>query len=287
MPVYEHSPMFGRLVDAPAELIPLFAVLAVLHQRQSGKPLGTCVPTSYQISGALRHLGFEAEPVAACATVYRVTATFREVSDVGVWKRPPIVHPDGTTNGHMVVWASSFAQLVDATRCRTRSCWRRPMLTRLHANRDRELTDVTVSDRPADDTTADRKPINEGNGERSTRGPTTSVLKTTAHHPFWDVTTGAWIDAAELVVGESTLVGPDGQIQYVTAVRNFTGSEVMRDLTVDDIHTYCVATGETPVLVYNCGGEGPQDHVALGRDPRGSDLNVRAFADQVGALSRQ
>ncbi|MGX7673829.1 RHS repeat-associated core domain-containing protein [Plantactinospora sp. DSM 117369] len=81
-------------------------------------------------------------------------------------------------------------------------------VTVLHANRDRELTDVTVSDRPADDTAAGRKPINEGNGERSTRGPTTSVLKTTAHHPFWDVTTGAWIDAAELVVGESTLVGP-------------------------------------------------------------------------------
>lgn len=41
--------------------------------------------------------------------------------------------------------------------------------------------------------------------------------------------------------------------------------------------------GVTPVLVHNCGFEGPQDHVALGRDPRGSDLNVRAFAEQVQA----
>ncbi|MFC6019304.1 hypothetical protein ACFP2T_24245 [Plantactinospora solaniradicis] len=78
-------------------------------------PVGACVPTSYQISGALRHLGFEAEPVAACATLYRVTDTFSEVSEVGVWKRPPVVHPDGTTTGHMVVWTSSFARLVDAT----------------------------------------------------------------------------------------------------------------------------------------------------------------------------
>ena len=31
------------------------------------------------------------------------------------------------------------------------------------------------------------------------------------------------------------------------------------------------------------GFTGPQDHVALGRDPRGNDLNVRDFADQVGA----
>ncbi|GAB3816668.1 hypothetical protein [Micromonospora zhanjiangensis] len=115
MPVYECSPMFGRLVEAPVELVPLLAVLAVLHQAQSGMPVGTCVPTSYQISGALRLLGFEAEPVAACAKLYRVTDTFTEVSEVGVWKRPPVVHADGTTNGHMVVWTPSFAQLVDAT----------------------------------------------------------------------------------------------------------------------------------------------------------------------------
>lgn len=115
MPVYEMSPIFGFLVDAPVAMVPLYAVLAVLHQALSGKPVGSCVPTSHQISGALRHLGFTAEPMAACATVYRITATFAEVSEVGVWKRPPIVLPDGTTTGHMVVWTPSFAQLIDAT----------------------------------------------------------------------------------------------------------------------------------------------------------------------------
>ncbi|MEV0217823.1 hypothetical protein [Micromonospora sp. ALFpr18c] len=115
MPKFEYSPMFGRLVDAPVEMVPLLAVLAVLHQAQSGMPVGTCVPTSHQVSGALRHLGFEAEAVAAYASLYRVTDTFTEVSEVGVWKRPPVVHADGTTNGHMVVWTPSFAQLVDAT----------------------------------------------------------------------------------------------------------------------------------------------------------------------------
>ncbi|RGC68216.1 hypothetical protein C5N14_14955 [Micromonospora sp. MW-13] len=115
MPLFEYSPMFGRLVDAPVEMVPLLAVLAVLHQAQSGMPVGTCVPTSHQVSGALRHLGFEAEAVAACATLHRVTDTFTEVSEVGVWKQPPVVHPDGTTNGHMIVWTPSFAQLVDAT----------------------------------------------------------------------------------------------------------------------------------------------------------------------------
>jgi hypothetical protein len=74
--------------------------------------------------------------------------------------------------------------------------------------------------------------------DRSTRGPTEStVLKTTAHHPFWDATSSTWVDDAKLVPGESTLIGPDGQAQYVTAVRNHIGAEVMRDLTVDNIHT--------------------------------------------------
>ncbi|MEU8265499.1 hypothetical protein AB0C02_33515, partial [Micromonospora sp. NPDC048999] len=47
----------------------------------------------------------------------------------------------------------------------------------------------------------------------------------------------------------------DGQIRYVTAVRTFTGSKVMRDLTVDDIHTYYVIAGDRPVLVHNNDGD--------------------------------
>ncbi|MDY7089929.1 MAG: GH-E family nuclease, partial [Actinomycetota bacterium] len=123
-------------------------------------------------------------------------------------------------------------------------------VTLLHANRDRELTDVTVSTAPA----AAPRTEGEGKGGRSTRGPTESTLETTAHHPFWDATAGAWVDAAELTPGTSTLVGPDGQIQYVIAVHNFTGTEVMRDLTVATTHTYYVLAGTTPVLVHNCGG---------------------------------
>jgi RHS repeat-associated protein len=126
-------------------------------------------------------------------------------------------------------------------------------VTLLHANRDLDLTDVTVSDRPAEDTAA-KTSVNEGKGDRSTRGPTTAVLKTTAHHPFWDATTSDWVDAADLTAGKSTLVGPDGQIQYVTAVHHHTGAKVMRDLTVADIHTYYVIAGDQPVLVHNCGG---------------------------------
>ncbi|MFJ8583011.1 hypothetical protein [Micromonospora sp. NPDC093277] len=37
------------------------------------------------------------------------------------------------------------------------------------------------------------------------------------------------------------------------AVTSYTGAKVMHDLTIDDIHTYYVLAGTTPVLVHNCG----------------------------------
>src|SRR6185436_17773193 len=72
-------------------------------------------------------------------------------------------------------------------------------VTVLHSNRDLDLTDVTVSAKPAEAVNGTEKEV-EGKGGRSTRGPTeTTTLKTTAHHPFWDATTEKWVDAAELV----------------------------------------------------------------------------------------
>jgi hypothetical protein len=115
MPTYEHSPVWARLYEVPVEQTPLYAVLAVLHQALSGRPVGSCVLSCHQVSGALRHLGFDAEPIAAHARLYRTTVTFTEESDIGVWKRPPVVRTDGTTTGHMVVLAWSFGQLVDPT----------------------------------------------------------------------------------------------------------------------------------------------------------------------------
>jgi RHS repeat-associated protein len=119
----------------------------------------------------------------------------------------------------------------------------------LHNNLDTELTDITVSAEKPE--TASKK-SGQGKGDRSTRGPTEeTVLETTQNHPFWDATTGEWVNAGDLQPGKSTLTGPDGTVQYVTAVRNHTGAKTMRDLTVDNIHTYYVIAGLTPVLVHN------------------------------------
>jgi hypothetical protein len=130
-------------------------------------------------------------------------------------------------------------------------------VTALHRHTDTLLTDVTVSPEPA------AVPAGgEGEGDRSTRGPPLTVIKTTAHHPFWDATTRQWVDAAELEPGSSTLVGPDGEVQYVVAVETYTGAAPMRDLTVATIHTYYVVAGDTPVLVHNTPGPGRADGCA-------------------------
>jgi hypothetical protein len=143
----------------------------------------------------------------------------------------------------------------------------------LHSNRDWDLTNVRVSSKPAHTTTKTEVQA-EGKGGRSTRGPTKStVLKTTARHPFWDATTKKWVDAADLVPGKSTLVGPNGERRYVTGVKTIAGAKVMRDLTVADIHTYYVLAGAMPVLVHNC------NSIALGLREEG---DLRDFADKNG-----
>ncbi|GIH03514.1 hypothetical protein Rhe02_15810 [Rhizocola hellebori] len=108
-------------------------------------------------------------------------------------------------------------------------------VTSLHVNLEEDLTNVTVG---------------EGEGDRSTRGPTT--LETTDHHPFWDASTQAWVDAAELIPGRSKVVGTDGETLSVVAVESLDGAELMRDLTVANVHTYYVVAGDSLVLVHNC-----------------------------------
>ncbi|GIF05003.1 LamG-like jellyroll fold domain-containing protein [Actinoplanes siamensis] len=151
-------------------------------------------------------------------------------------------------------------------------------VTLLHSNRDLDLTDVTVSEKPAEGTTG-TETRTEGKGGRSTRGPTEpTVLKTTAHHPFWDATTEKWVDAADLVPGTSTLIGPDGELQYVTDVDNHAGAEVMRDLTVDDIHTYFVVAGGAPVLVHNNNDDCRIDYGTI--NEHGQRSGVHALLDK-------
>src|SRR6266542_965475 len=106
----------------------------------------------------------------------------------------------------------------------------------LHLNRDTDLTDLVV---------------------RNRRGET-EVLHTTQHHPFWDASRKAWVDAKDLTASRSTLVAPDGGSLALLSVRNYTDVKEMHDLTVANVHTYYVVAAGQPALVHNCGdgGEG-------------------------------
>jgi Pretoxin HINT domain len=104
-------------------------------------------------------------------------------------------------------------------------------ITALHRNQDTDLADLTVTD---------------GHGH-------TTTIHTTQHHPFWNDGRHTWTEAGELQPGER-LYGATGDIVTVQQVMSFRGDHTMDNLTVEDIHTYYVVPGGTPVLVHNCGG---------------------------------
>jgi hypothetical protein len=107
---------YKALLGIPLELLPLYTPLALMHDEMSGAPANSCIPVCYQIAGALGHLGFDAEVMAAYATVSRrQDGQVTKVVYVGVSDRPPTVRSDGMTDGHVVLWVGSFRRMVDPT----------------------------------------------------------------------------------------------------------------------------------------------------------------------------
>ncbi|MFF8944220.1 LamG-like jellyroll fold domain-containing protein [Streptomyces sp. NPDC014864] len=78
-------------------------------------------------------------------------------------------------------------------------------------------------------------------------------LTTTFHHPFYDETRSAFVEAKDLESGD-VLQTPSGTAQ-VTGVRLYHANTTTYDLTIGSLHTYYVAAGDTHVLVHNCGYE--------------------------------
>ncbi|MFG1811117.1 polymorphic toxin-type HINT domain-containing protein [Streptomyces sp. NPDC049040] len=77
-----------------------------------------------------------------------------------------------------------------------------------------------------------------------------TILHTTAQHPFWDDTSHAWVLAGQLIPGHALETVHNTHVR-VTAVRIAPGEADMYNLTVDQLHTYYVLAGETPILVHN------------------------------------
>ncbi|MFJ5798597.1 polymorphic toxin-type HINT domain-containing protein [Streptomyces decoyicus] len=75
-------------------------------------------------------------------------------------------------------------------------------------------------------------------------------LTATNEHPFWSPSKNAWTEAAHLRPG-MTLRTVDGSAVTVKGNRPFSQNARTYNLTVDNLHTYYVLAGETPVLVHN------------------------------------
>ncbi|MGW3647008.1 polymorphic toxin-type HINT domain-containing protein [Streptomyces sp. NPDC000878] len=78
-------------------------------------------------------------------------------------------------------------------------------------------------------------------------------LTATHEHPFWSSSANEWVKAGNLTQG-MTLLTDDGGTVIVTGNRAYTQHATTYNLTVDDLHTYYVLAGDTPVLVHNSDG---------------------------------
>jgi hypothetical protein len=78
-----------------------------------------------------------------------------------------------------------------------------------------------------------------------------ATITGTAHHPYWDETTGVWTDADQLRPGDDVETS-NAELALVLALHGFTSHTiVIYNLTVDGLHTYYVVAGDTPILVHN------------------------------------
>ena len=103
-------------------------------------------------------------------------------------------------------------------------------------------------------------------------GPRT--ITTTAHHLFWDVTTGSWSYAADLRPGQE-LDTPGNERAKINSNRRYGGSLRTFNPSVDSTHTYYVLAGETAVLVHNCSEDlyALEEHVAPRHLPGGLEAD--------------
>ncbi|MCX4784264.1 polymorphic toxin-type HINT domain-containing protein [Streptomyces sp. NBC_01264] len=108
----------------------------------------------------------------------------------------------------------------------------------------------------------------------TTDGPASIVSTDT--HPFWVPELKKWVNAADLQVGLTLHTSTGNQVQ-ITALNQYTKRQRTHDLTINDVHTYYVLAGATPVLVHNCGTTPPgvQCNCAPGTGAGPADAPIR------------
>jgi hypothetical protein len=103
------------------------------------------------------------------------------------------------------------------------------------------------------------------------------TITATVNHPFWDVTTNTWTDAADLKLGDE-LDTPCNGHAAVQALRRYTAMISTYDLTIDTLHVYYVVAGDTPLLVHNTG---PCNSAKF---PKDSFENTEYSMDEISSM---
>ncbi|WP_432181382.1 polymorphic toxin-type HINT domain-containing protein [Streptomyces sp. NBC_00063] len=116
-------------------------------------------------------------------------------------------------------------------------------------------------------------------------GALTDTIQTTSDHPFWDETEKKWVSAGDLTPGHD-LVAADSRPVELMQVRIRTGGTEMYNLTVEQLHTYYVLAGKTPVLVHNtCGASAGQTRMYVAGRP-GTDTTPQAPLSASAVVKR-
>ncbi|WP_327183053.1 polymorphic toxin-type HINT domain-containing protein [Streptomyces sp. NBC_01334] len=111
----------------------------------------------------------------------------------------------------------------------------------------------------------------------------TESLVSTTTHPFWSESAQAWIEAGDLKPGMRLHAANGGTVE-LTAVRAFDERQRTHDLTVEDVHTYYVHAGATPLLVHNCGTEGDPVDAVMAEADRVADMSNSKRPEVIEAL---
>ncbi|WP_079602378.1 polymorphic toxin-type HINT domain-containing protein, partial [Mycobacteroides abscessus] len=212
-----------------------------------------------------------ANPAAAPKAPNAPPASAREVPCTGQSFTPDtrVVLADGTTKAISTITASD---LVLATDPATGVTAPQPV-SGVWVNHDTDLLDLTITN----------------------SGGQTAVVHTTAGHPFYrdNTTAGAvtglaaktgapvrgWTNAADLRAGDRLTTATGSTPATVVNARVVTGQADMWDLTVENTHTFHLATPAGNVLVHNCTipkaapGE-PKGGIYVVKNPQGQDVYV-------------
>ncbi|MFC9295785.1 polymorphic toxin-type HINT domain-containing protein [Streptomyces sp. NPDC057011] len=86
-------------------------------------------------------------------------------------------------------------------------------------------------------------------------GSGSNVITATDKHPFWIPALKQWVDAADLMPGQS-LGTEDGTEARISRIERRSQQASVHNLTIANVHTYYVLAGQTPILVHNAGGAG-------------------------------